>query len=200
MPTPDLDVVRRVLAKNGRDMICRRAVEDAWEGVKAGYPQRVWWRRKSTSAGVMWEHSVDNAAGALIDDKGVQVVPHHDTASIIFDDLVLLRFKKASIQLYTANFPTYLSTLFHRHQVDLFGYEGLQRVELAHVFNRFATALDWIGVVAREGRRILWYFELGSPGGSVVEDFPILKPLAPAGDRVLHPIKPEEETSDHEDD
>jgi hypothetical protein len=198
MSTPVEEVVRHVLAKNGRDTACRRAVDDAWATLKAGYPEKVWWRRRSTRAAVMWEHSVDNVVGALADDKGVRVVRHYDTTSIIFDDTVLLRCKKASIQLYTANFPTPLARAFHRHKADLFGYAGLQRVELAHVFNRFETNLDWIGIVARERRNILWHFELGASGGAAVVDLPFPKPLAPAGDRVLRLIKPEEKPRDQE--
>jgi hypothetical protein len=128
----------------------------------------------------------------------VRVVNHYDTTSIIFDDTVLLRCKKASIELYTANYPTPLAESFHRHNSDLFGYHGLQRVELAHVFNRFETDLEWVGIVAREKRKILWNFELGAPGETVVEGLPFPKPIAPAGDRVLRPIKPEEKARDEE--
>ncbi len=115
MPTPNEDIVWRILTANGRDIVCRRAVETAWATVKDGYPEKVWWRRKSTRAAVMWEHSVNNAAGAFDGADGARVIPHHDTASFVFDDTVLLRFKKASIQLHTANYPTFLASLFHRH-------------------------------------------------------------------------------------
>ena len=146
----------------------------------------------------MWEHSVESAVNLFSDAPGVKVVPHHDTASFIFDDTVLVRFKKASIQLHTSNVPTFLSSLFHRHESDLFGYEGLHRVELAHVWNRFETGLDWIGVVARERDRVLWHFELDA-GGAVIEGLPQPKPLLPAGDRVVRPIAPPtEETRDQE--
>ncbi|WP_159729986.1 hypothetical protein [Methylosinus sp. Ce-a6] len=185
MPTPDLELVRTVLTKNDRDIACRDAVESAWSTVKE-HPDLPWWRRKSTRAALMWEHSVDNAISRLGDDPGIQVVRHHDTSSFVVDDKVLLRFKKASIQLYTSNYPTFLATLFHSHDADLFGYEGLHRVEVAHVFNQFETGLDWIGVVAREGRDILWHYEIGRDGAQI-ERLPIPEPLAPAGDRVLRP-------------
>jgi hypothetical protein len=140
----------------------------------------------------MWEQSVDNLIAAFADDKDAKVLPHRDTASIIFDKTVLLRCKKASIQLFTKNYPTPLAVSFHIHEADLFGYYGLQRVELAHVFNRFETALDWIGVVARSRRKILWYFPLDESGAGSVEGLPLPEPDAPAGDRVLRPIKPED--------
>jgi hypothetical protein len=192
MPTPILEIVREALAKNGRDALCRRAVDEAWTALNDGYPGKVWWRRRSTRAAIMWEHSIDNVVGALADDKDVRVVRHYDTTSIILDEKVLLRCKKASIQLFTANYLTPLACAFHQHNGDLFGFAGLQRVELAHVFNRFETDLDWIGIVAREKRKILWHFELGRPEGQGIIELPPKKPIAPAGDRVLRPIMPNE--------
>ena len=44
-------------------------------------------------------------------------------------DTVLMRMKKADLQLRTKNYPTAQATLFHAHESDLFGYSGLQRVE-----------------------------------------------------------------------
>lgn len=200
MPVPDEDVVRRVLAVKDRDVLCRQAVEDAWKIIKEGYPERAWWRRKSTSRALMWEHSVNNAVAAFESDSGVRVIPHNDTASLLFDDIVFARFKKASIQLHTSNYPTLLALMFHRHDRDLFGHEGHHRVEIAHVLNQFETKLDWIGVVARERERVLWHFELRS-GGAAVEPLPLPKRPAPAVDQVLRPVKPEaEETRDKERD
>ena len=70
---------------------------------------------------------------------------------------MLLRLKKADSQSATRNYPTPLAGLFHRHEKDLFGHEGHQRVELVHVFNPLQTELIWIGVVARDERRnVLW--------------------------------------------
>lgn len=184
MPTPSEEIVRRVLSINGREAACRRAVDDAWATVQQKYPERAWWRRKSTRAHLIWEHSVNNAIDAFDVDSGVHVVQHHDTASFIMDDTVLLRFKKADIQLKTRNYPTLLAKLFHRHENDLFGHEGHHRVEVAHIFNRFETDLDWIGVVARDNKNVLWNFELGA-GSAIVERLPLPDTLAPAATRIV---------------
>ncbi|PKP77687.1 MAG: hypothetical protein CVT81_08165 [Alphaproteobacteria bacterium HGW-Alphaproteobacteria-3] len=202
MSMPDEETVRRVLSVNDRGTACRRAVEEAWKTVKEGYPEKVSWRRKSTRAALMWEHSVNNVVDALDGDKGVHVVSHHDTISFVFDETVFLRFKKASIDLQTNNYPTLLALFFHQHEEDLFGYEGLHRVEIAHVLNRFETDLDWVGVVARQKRQVLWHFELDS-GGAAIERLPLPLPLpmpiSPAGERVLRPTKPVvEETREDE--
>jgi hypothetical protein len=146
----------------------------------------------------MWEHSVDNAVKAMEADRGLRVIAHQDTTSFIFDDAVFLRFKRAGLSLMTRNYPTALANLFHKHERDLFGFEGYHRVEIVHVFNRFQTDLDWIGVVGREKKQVLWDFELRRGGAAVVELPPAEWP-APAADTVLRPSKPKSEEQDAEE-
>lgn len=197
MPTPDEATVRQVLQTNDRDILCRAAIEQAWERCRT-LPDRAWWRRKSTTAAVMWEHSIANAVAALDGDGGTRVIAHQDTASFIFDDTVFLRFKRASIGLMTSNYPTQLANLFHAHTRDLFGFDGHHRVEIVHVFNRFQTALDWIGVVAREHKQLLWQFELRR-GGAAVVALPRPERPVPAADAVLRPARRADERRDAED-
>jgi len=197
MPTPDEATVKRTLQANDRDIRCRNAIERAWEHCQ-GLQDRAWWRRKSTTAAIMWEHSIANAVEALDGDPGTRVVAHQDTTSFIFEDTVLLRFKRAGISLMTSNYPTQLANLFHAHTRDLFGFDGHHRVEIVHVFNRFQTGLDWIGVVAREKKQLLWQFELRRGGTSVV-GLPVSDRPTPAADTVLRPAKPGDERRDAEE-
>lgn len=171
MPTPNEDLVRKVLSKNNRDRLIRTAVSGAWDTFQEKYPERAWWRRKTTRASLVWEYSVENAINALADDPGVKPVPHDDTVSIVFDQLVLLRFKKADLELRTSNYPTPLASLFHRHEAHLPGFEDLQRVEAAYVLNQFQTRVDWIGIVARDKKKTIWSWELD--GGGVVTPIPV---------------------------
>ncbi len=197
MAVPDEDVVREVLAKHDRDIRCRQAVKDAWGAVRRDYPNRAWYRRKSTSRALVWEHSVQMAADLLGDDPGIRVIPVNNTILFLFDDTVLLRFKKAGLQLRSSNYPTKSALLFHsdKSDKDLFGHEGHHRVEIAHVFDRFEIDLDWVGVVARKGRKVFWNFEIRE-GSAVVEPFPVAQKLPPAVDRVLRPASPEVDKSD----
>jgi hypothetical protein len=184
MPTPHQPTVRNLLKERGRDVILRNAIEDAWSKVKA-MPDRAWWRRKTTSAELIWEHMVHNAIAGFADDPDVRVVAHHDTISFVIEDMVLLRLKKADLQLRTRNYPTAQASLFHTHEVDLFGHSGLQRVEATYVLNRFATDIDWIGIVAQEQDNVIWQFELGVEEDGDVIAFPAAAPAGPAADRVL---------------
>lgn len=199
MPTPDESTVRRVLEKDDRDIRCREAIEQAWRFCLSNYPDRAWWRRKSTTAHVMWEKSVDNVIAALEGDEGATVLPHEDTTSFILDDTVLVRLKRAKISLLSQNYPTPLAGLFHRHTADLFGFEGHHRIELVHVFDRFQGRLDWIGIVAREKNRVLWNFELRRGGAAIIE-LPLAPAPAPAADTVLRQVPPaDEEKRDEEE-
>lgn len=189
MPTPDIDVVRRALESNGRDLRIRDAIEQAWSDVQEKYPDRAWWRRPSTLRSLMWEQSVERVMEIVDSDPRLASVAHYDTASFIADDVVLFRLKKADRKLFSSNYPTPLANMFHRHSADLFGHEGFHRVQIVHTFNRFQTAIEWIGVVAREGKNIIWDFELRRGEGKVIP-FPVA-PTAPAGPSVIRPHIPE---------
>ena len=190
MPAPNIDVVRNALETNDRDLKIRAAIEQAWKDVEAKYPDRAWWRRKSTLRSVMWEHSVDRVMEVVEEDKDLRSVRHYDTASFIADDQILFRLKKGDRNLFSSNYPTPLANLFHRHTTDLFGHNGFQRVEIVHTFNRFTTALEWIGVVARQDRNVLWDFELRRGGDAAVVPLPSL-PVRPAGETVIKPTLPD---------
>ena len=191
MPLPCRDTVRSVLEINDRDLRLRSAVEQAWSDVQSTYSTMAWWRRLSTTRAVMWEHSVDRVMEVVEEDNGLTVVKHHDTASFIADDKVLFRLKNAGPGLLSQNYPTRQARLFHQHEqsADLFGHPGLQRVEIVHTLNTLRTALDWVGVVARDGKKVIWEFELRRGGAEVIA-FPA-QPQAPAGKTVLRPIFPE---------
>lgn len=199
MPVPVQDEIVAIIERDDRDFRCRGAIESAWSTVKARYPDLGWFRRKSTARSLMWEHSVQGVIDALAGDRDVRAVRHYDTVSFIIEDKALVRLKKADGQLATSNFPTPLAGLFHRHERDLFGHEGFQRVELVHVFNPLQTELVWIGIVASdEKKNVLWQHELRSGGATVVE-LPTPSRPAPAADTVLRPSRPGVERREEEE-
>ena len=95
------------------------------------------------------------------------------------------RFKKADIELKTRNYPTFLAKLFHSHEDDLFGFEGLHRVEAAYVLNQYQTSIDWVGIVARDHKRILWQIELER--GTKIERLPTSERTETAAERIMRP-------------
>ncbi len=153
MPTPDEATVRAVLQTNDRDIRCREAIEQGWNHCQS-LSDRAWWRRKSTTAAIMWEHSIANAVEALDGDAGARVIAHQDTTSFIFDDTVFLRFKRAGLSLMSSNYPTRLADLFHAHTGDLFGLRAIiaSRSSMSSTDSRLRSTGS--GVVARDKKEL----------------------------------------------
>lgn len=162
MPKPLKEYVQQVLAEHDRGEKLRQAMVYANTTVLAMAVSATW-RRKGTRRALFWEFAVDKFIELTQGDPGLHVAEHNDTISFIFDDAILVRFKKADMDLHSSNYPTPTAELFHEHEADLFGFIGLQRVEAVYIPNQFDTDIIWTGIVAREGRRELWNLELNAP-------------------------------------
>jgi hypothetical protein len=198
MAHPVESVIRETLRKQQRGVRLRAAMTGAWQTLKDDFPDRAWWRRKSTRAAIVWEEAVNNAIASFSDDKGINPVRHFDTVSFVVDDAVLIRLKKVDMELRSSNVQTVLSSMFHRHDADLFGYSGLQRVEAAYVLNKFETDMAWVGIVAREKKTNLFHFEfseLGAAAGSLLT-FPETTKSSPEDIAKIRRILPEQQTRD----
>jgi hypothetical protein len=159
---PLKEFVQQVLAEHDRAEKMRQAIAHADFTVSA-LAMSASFRRKGTRRALFWEFAVDKFIELSQGDPGLHVQEHYDTVSFIFDQEVLVRFKKADMGLHSSNYPTPTADLFHEHSTDLFGFSGLQRVEAVYVPNQFDTGILWTGVVAREGHRELWHLELNAP-------------------------------------
>ncbi len=179
MSKPLQEYVQQVLAEHDRGDKIRRAFEHANAKVNA-MAAIATYRRKSTRRALFWEEAIDKLIELTHGDPGLQIVHHYDTVSFIFDDAVLVRLKKANLQLHSSNFPTQTAMMFHEHEADMFGFTGLQRVEAVYVPNRFDTGIIWSGVVAREGQTELWHQEFTMPVTAPAATLP--HPVQPPAD------------------
>ena len=178
MTKPSQELCSQVLAKHDRAEKIRQAFAYADATVSAYTPSATF-RRKGSRRSLFWEFAVDKLIELTADDPGGRIIQHFDTVSFVFDELVMVRLKKADMALYTSNYPTHQAELFHDAQADLFGYEGAQRVEAVYVPNRFDTGIDWTGIVARDRGSILWRSELVAPTAPSVVPMPTpVQPLA----------------------
>lgn len=169
MPIPNRALINQIFAKDGRASKLHGAILRAWDTATTKYPERARWVRKSTFRAIVWEYVI-NEFGTLADgDASFNAVFHRDTASFMLDDAVLFRFKRADLSLSTANYPTTEAVAFDDHSVDLYGYKGLQRVELCYVLSEFETEVVWVGISARSNGEFLWKIEITSDG-IVVDD------------------------------
>ena len=161
---PLKEFVRQVLLENGRAPLIYQAVGRAWRTAIEKYPERARWRRKSTFRALVWEEMVRELSEIGVEDADFVILEHRDTVSFIIEDSILVRLKHADVTLSTSNYPTPEASLFDNHEVDLYGYIGLQRVELCYVLNEFETEIIWIGIAARQNGQHLWKIELSHEG------------------------------------
>ena len=159
MPLPLKEFVHQVLLERRRNVVFYDAIRAGWADYLS-QENRGRWRRRATGANIIWEGAVDYAIRNFLDDPQVFVLPHDDTVSFIIEDAVLLRIKRADHSLKSSNYPTETALLFDDHEADLFGYQGLQRVEVCYVLNQFLTGIDWIGIAANNNGVHLWEIEL----------------------------------------
>ncbi len=164
MPLPLRDFVQQVLLEKSRAAKIHRAVHRAWKHAVDTYPERGGWIRKASFRGLVWEVAVRELETIGRDDPDFRFVPHRDTVSFVIEDEVLIRFKHADISLSTSTYPTPEAVAFDSHDVDLYGFKGLQRVELCYVTNEFETELVWVGIAARSNGNHLWKIELSDEG------------------------------------
>ncbi len=182
MSKPLKEFVQQVLAEHDRGEKMRQALVHADATVNA-LAMSATFRRKGTRRALFWEFAVEKFIELTQGDPGLHVQEHHDTISFIFDQEILVRFKKADMTLHSSNYPTFMAELFHDHQSDLFGFTGLQRVEAVYVPNQFDTGIIWTGIVARDGHRELWNLELTAPALAPSATLPAPAPT-PADDLV----------------
>ena len=164
MPIPLEEHVRQLLLERDRGVQIYQAVVDGWSAFQERYPQRHQWRRKSSSRAMVWEEIVRRLAEICAADEGLVLVEHRDTISLVLEDEVLLRLKHADSSLITRNYPTEEAQAFDDHEVDLYGFAGLQRVKLCYVVDQFEQNLIWVGVMASKMGNFLWKIELNDVG------------------------------------
>jgi hypothetical protein len=179
MPVPLEDHVRLVLLENERGAKFFRAVREGWNDFAKAYPQRHRWIRKSSARHMVWEEVARRLKAVAADDPGIAVLEHRDTLSLIIEDEVLFRLKHADTALATQNVPTEEAVAFDDHDVDLFGYRGLQRVRLCYVLDQYETGLIWVGIAAHNKGQFLWKIELEDGGAlAAPERLPVDEPDA----------------------
>jgi hypothetical protein len=164
MPLPLEEHVRLLLLENDRGQKLFKAVVDGWDAFKKEYPERHQWTRKSSSRHMMWEQVVKRLKTFAAADDGVAIVLHRDTMSLLVENEALLRLKHADTALVTQNYPTEEAQAYDDHDLELFGYTGLQRVRLCYVLDQFESKLLWVGIAAHNMGKFLWKLELDGTG------------------------------------
>lgn len=198
MPHPVLAEVRAILEPYHPRI--RSVVDRAWAEVRTVARLRA----ENGIAPVMYSRTISNdvfdaiarfAIAEFIDDPSVHVEIEAQTIKLFFRDGVCARFKKGDENNLGQNWPTQAALAFEDAdaQVSWFPRETA-KVEFIWLPNDINTRLEHVLVVARDGDRLLWEYEIdeAAAGGGVVIPFPEPPtPPAPAGDDLVTPKTPE---------
>lgn len=166
--------VRAVLAKY--ETIIFQAVHGGWEdwhalplGGRLMFPAR-------SRACLVYDFIVQRAMSALADDDAVRVLTRDETAKFVFEDMVALRFKKATDNGLGSNIQTQATLGFVEQQQELPGFPNVHKVEVVYVLNRLQTQIEQVLVVARDGDVCLWNYVLAPDTTAEIIPLPLTSP------------------------
>lgn len=183
MTVADELVVRDVLARHEKTLVS--AILDGWEEWRAlGLGGRLLFIPRSRAC-LVYDFIAKNAVNALDGQAGVHILCKDETVKILFDDRVVLRFKKASDNGLGSNIETQATMDFVDQQLALPGMPNAHKVEVVYILNHLRTQISQIAVVARDGDKCLWSYLLPIESDTAVIDLPRpVEPLLPVAPRV----------------
>lgn len=133
---------------------------------------------------------------------GVNVKIEAQTIKLFFKGKVCGRFKKGDEEGLGRNIPTFAALAFEEAESELPGFPPeTAKVEFVWAANELGTALEKVSVVARDGDRVLWNYEIPTSEGSAeVIPFPPATPKTGGRAPLItpKPTKVKKPTSDRE--
>jgi len=193
MPIPDQATVESAL--DPYHSTIREIVLSAW-GDWLRNPDASLYQFNRTRACIVWEHMVRRAQEAFLDDPSVQCVEKHNTCHFFIDNSILLRFKKADERGLSCNYPTSLALDFHDPEAALPGFPEVSRVEVIYIVNELGTGVDSVQVVARNGSRVAWSYDIPGQPVAPVEPIPTTHKPATKPSQMVTVRKPDKTLKD----
>jgi hypothetical protein len=197
MAIPTLEDAKATLAPYHREI--RRVVEEAW----AEWREVEDFRAESGHGAIGYTRTIcnyifDAIARRAIPSFGVMDAVRVDIEAQTFKLYIkgiVLRFKKGGDDKLGQNIPTLAALLFEDAGGLLPGpMPGAGKVEVIWLPNAIWTALDRVLVIARDGDRLIWEYDIEPEAGTgVVIQFPTPPDRGPepdAGDLVKPKAKP----------
>jgi len=179
----DEATARKILAgKRAQALV--DVVEYGWDQmVKEGKP-----RRRRTRANIVWDYMVEAAEQDVEPLPGVHRIVRHDIPMFVFDQRVVVRFKKHDRKLHYAN----VTTEHQRKIAQQLSMGGLppEYLTCGYLLDRAEASIERIVVVRHINRQVDWFIDLrGLAAGQLAPTKPTL-PIAPPVTATLPTITP----------
>lgn len=157
----------RGVVSPAREVKIAKAIALAWNDWYEDPKQRAQYGRWGrTRANMVFERMAARLQEVFADDLRVRFYFQDETIKVVFDDRLLVRFKKADEDGFGRNIPTQAAIAFCEPQADLPGLPGLQKVEVLYHLNDLETYIAGITVQARDGDMRLWAYSLDASGAA----------------------------------
>lgn len=146
-----------------------------------------------TIANIVFDAIARNAVAEFGDDPTVHIEIEPQTIKLFFKGSVFARFKKGDDNKLGQNIPTQAALAFELVDWMLPGLPAeTAKVEFIWLANEINTRLEHVLVVARDGDRLLWDYEIEDRAAGVVIPFPEpAPPTKPEDEDLVTPKTPE---------
>ena len=158
----------------------REVFERAWQDWME-MPKRAVFSARSR-ASLVFDLLKNHALAEFDGDPDIHIIVRGQTVMFLFQDCVLVRFKKANSAGLGSNIETQAVIAFVSPQVNIPGLlPDMVKVEVNYHLDKLATRIKSIAVTARDGGRKLWAYEAragegGAGAGEVIDLVPASKP------------------------
>lgn len=145
--------------------------------------------RRRTRANIVHDFMIQRAIASLEGISGVNIIHRDQTTKFLFEDEVLLRFKKGNAMGFGSNIETKAVLDFIDPMAVIPGLPDAQKVEVVYTLNDIETTVYQISIAARDHNTLLWSYNLeGSGLAEIVEiPYPGILPKTSVEIRPRHP-------------
>jgi hypothetical protein len=144
-------------------------------------PERATNRFQRTMSTMMYDFIVQEAGPLLDDLPGVHRIDRTESAKYLFDDRLLVRFKRGNKEGLGRNIETKAEHEFIDPRECFMGLPEVWKVEALWYPNKLATKLDKVKIVARDVNAKIWSYDIGAEPDTSLLPTPLpIVPIEPA--------------------
>lgn len=189
--------VRSVL-NSDREKRINQAYNNAWSDWWNGKDRTKLSRWPRTRANNLFEYLANHLFDKFQDDPDSRFILERETFKLIIQEQLVVRFKKGNSNGVGSNVSTQTEMDFRDIEIDMPGLPGLQKIEIVYSLNSTETSFSEITVLARNGDKRLWGYNI--LGSGLTTAIPIMQPQPPTSgnviDRMIKPKKAENQVKE----